>query len=440
MAMKVSHSMAWLAGLGLMLALPGVSWAQQELIDEFYDAINNPDKKVKPQENTVEAYRKTIPLHPYNNSGSQTNNAGTQLDEMAVAISLTGLSLLDQTFKALNGQNINGNTGANAKDNLVTALMAQAIAKSSQISSADIQNYVDNFVNTYSDDIDRAMNAPNPEYALDQLLNTMADDLSNHIANDVAAIMARSEATANSKSNARETAQAYTENAMSDATVTALAQGDAHSMNDAQSINDGISGVKTKAIMNTATKVLAGTAGLAAGTSSETTSITSSKTSSRTTSRAASGTTSETSSGSALGEGSYVAAALQAEAENPLPADLKKCYATAKDEHDQAACVWKEVELWDQRLNANYQAAMKRCKFLGANVGNDELSELCAKQLKAAELKWIKYRDSMIESGTYLAPDYFGVESQVQQAQYALDIVRNQALLLNKFHERVKQN
>lgn len=143
--------------------------------------------------------------------------------------------------------------------------------------------------------------------------------------------------------------------------------------------------------------------------------------------------------GSGLGSGAYAVDAARAEAEYPLPPELQKCYAQAQDEHDQAACVWKEVELWDQRLNANYLNAMERCQLLGSSVGNEELSELCAKQLKDAERKWLKYRDSMIDAGTYLAPDYFGVESQVQQAQYALDIVRNQALLLNKFHEKVKR-
>lgn len=128
-------------------------------------------------------------------------------------------------------------------------------------------------------------------------------------------------------------------------------------------------------------------------------------------------------------------------AEENLPQNIQKCYDNAMATVDINDCIGLEEKYWDKLLNINYQKALKACVAQAkGNLDADEQEGFvakCRKDLKTAQIAWLKYRDAFSSVQCSLYPDYGGTAQSMSCASMYKELVKEQALKLGALSEGI---
>ena len=105
-------------------------------------------------------------------------------------------------------------------------------------------------------------------------------------------------------------------------------------------------------------------------------------------------------------------------AKHPIDVQTDRCMETDSSTHGMLTCLSTAYERWDKELNANYSKLMEKLDPEGKRT------------LKAAQLAWLKYRDSEFKLLDQIYSKLDGTMYLVMRSADRVEIVRKRAMEL----------
>lgn len=114
---------------------------------------------------------------------------------------------------------------------------------------------------------------------------------------------------------------------------------------------------------------------------------------------------------------------ISVQAEEELAPGFNVCIKKADSTVAHIECLNAAYQYWDKILNNNYASALKSCK-------SQENPDQCKKTIKDAQLKWIKYKEAMVD--VIYARGGGGSLDGLAAASFTTQETKRQALLLQQ--------
>lgn len=115
---------------------------------------------------------------------------------------------------------------------------------------------------------------------------------------------------------------------------------------------------------------------------------------------------------------------------NRIDLTLVQCLDSAQNQTTQGMiqCTLKAIDQWDKEMNAYYKLLMGKLK-------PSEKSKL-----KAAQKKWLEYRNSEMEFSSLLCENMQGTLFQLVNVNRLLGIVKTRAVELKEYYNLITMN